>query len=167
MITDKFNDLHNLGEKREQMKKIREAEKSRLFEIERQKYLQAVADGTDAIAVKSEACSDDEAAVLLERFPALHPNFAKSYKAIFGKPLTAFNINSYNQIGLIDPFAKKLAEPKNKPVLKDVANFIYPTSKFDVSESPKVMYIPNVEMMFKLMRSCVNIDQVEAIFEIL
>ena len=167
MIAAKFDDLHNLGGKREQMKKIRAAEKARLFEIERQRYLKAVADGTDVIEVRSEARSDDDAEALLERFPALNPNFTKSYKAIFGKPRTTFNIQSYNQIGLIDPFAKKLSEPKSKPVLADVADFIYPMSKFDLAESPKVIYIPSVELMFKLMRSCVNIDKVDEIYEIL
>jgi hypothetical protein len=35
MIAAKFDDLHNLGEKREQMRQVREAEKARLFELER------------------------------------------------------------------------------------------------------------------------------------
>ena len=113
------------------------------------------------LSVRSEARSDDPVDPLLERFPALNPNFSKSYKAIFGKPKTNFNIQSYNQIGLIDPFAKKLSAPKSKPTLSNVGDFIYPMSKFDLLESPKVMYIPSVELMFKLMRSCVNIDKVD------
>ena len=66
-----------------------------------------------------------------------------------------FNIISFVQIGMCDPFP---TEPQIKylPIEKP-SDLAYFRERFTKGQSPGCIYIPSPEIMFKLMRSCVEV----------
>lgn len=84
-----------------------------------------------------------------------------------------FGISSFERIGWADPFPNDNAIltiekdlSQNKDCLSDPCQiFIYPNCKILVPEStPMQSYIPSKVMMFKMMKSCINIKELEKLW---
>ena len=77
----------------------------------------------------------------------------------------SFLINSFHKIGWQDPFPsednKEFDEidiDLNEKIASDpLQTNIYSSDKITGGESPMMMYIPNKLIMFKLMRSCIDV----------
>lgn len=95
------------------------------------------------------------------------PDFLNKYDlADKLKNLYVYNINSFTQIGLEDPW------PDDEDIVKGslddidpavytmpvkVTDLVYKKSRYESSvESPTQVYIPRKEIMLKLMRACVS-----------
>ena len=67
-------------------------------------------------------------------------------------------INSFEQICFPDPFPnEKTFESKSLPP-KENTDLVYDNVRMFKNKPPYVVYIPREEMMFKLMRACVNVS---------
>ena len=91
-------------------------------------------------------------------------NFLKKYNLIVSN-LGDFNINRFFSVGISDPFPDDdlniigsrddgedfLAVPEK------VEDFVYPDSRYVEGDSPNCIYIPNKEIMFKMMRACITV----------
>ena len=75
-----------------------------------------------------------------------------------------YRINCFEQIGWTDPFPKEnLFKSKfSKP--DDIDNLVYAKSRFNPDEPPQVVYIPRREMMFKMMRACIEVKNTEELW---
>ena len=68
-------------------------------------------------------------------------------------------INNFQCIGLADPFPKE--ERANKDVKPPcyVDELVYAESRYMEGLSPLCVYIPNKDIMFKIMRACIKVAQ--------
>lgn len=100
----------------------------------------------------------------------LAPNFLKKYKLADELPLNPFNINSFLQVGIEDPFPDD--DLKYAGSLDDVdpdlfklpdhpMHLVYDQCRYIQGLSPYCIYIPRREIMFKLMRACILVKQEE------
>ena len=95
----------------------------------------------------------------------LNPNFLVKYE-VADRKFEPFFINGFKQIGLSDPFPDDQVNLKES-LKSEEAPFIslpstnsvsvYPASRMIKSNSPFCIYIPRKEVMFKLMRACINV----------
>ena len=74
-----------------------------------------------------------------------------------------YRINSFEQIGWNDPFPEenifKSKCERTKVVPKDKPNeLVFSKSRFLPNTSPWCIFIPRPEMMFKIMRACICVD---------
>jgi len=69
-----------------------------------------------------------------------------------------FKINSFKQINFPDPFPKenKFKSKCGPPVTID--DEVYDALCFRESLAPFCYYVPRKEMMFKMMRACINVE---------
>ena len=44
---------------------------------------------------------------------------------------------------------------------KGIDHLVYHNKRYEVDESPKHVYIPTQEVMFKMMRACIGVSQVD------
>ena len=80
----------------------------------------------------------------------------EKYDSIFEEQNKHYNINSFEQIGISDPFpSEPFLHKFTFPVRFD--DFSYPIQKLTENESPKLIFIPSSKVMFKLMRACLDI----------
>ena len=74
-------------------------------------------------------------------------------------------INSFFSVGIMDPFpnddlniigsrddGEEILTPPEK-----VEDFVYPASRYIEGKRPWCLYIPNKEIMFKMMRACIKV----------
>ena len=97
----------------------------------------------------------------------MSPDFLVTYNLADTLPLQPFNINSFLQIGIDDPFADD--DEKYKGSIDDVDpdlfklpvkadDLVYAQSRYIQGFSPYCIYIPRREIMFKLMRACIAVS---------
>jgi hypothetical protein len=68
-----------------------------------------------------------------------------------------FFINCFQQVGLSDPFPKGGETPADV-WFEDIQELVYPEGRFTEGQRPFQIYIPKKELMFNLMRSCVDVS---------
>ena len=93
----------------------------------------------------------------------LPTNFRRNYGTIFLGENT-FNIYNLKQIGIPDPFPK---EAKNdidfaRPI--GPQELVYAETRYSEEQSPKCIFVPNTDTMFKLMRACVSVRDVKSLW---
>ena len=95
-------------------------------------------------------------------------NFMKNYKMqdVKTQP-TSYNISSFEEIGMVDPFPESpmIKRHFNLPRCLGIGEYdtnhlVYDESRYhlddDISKNIYCLYIPSKEVMFKIMRACVN-----------
>ena len=64
---------------------------------------------------------------------------------------------------MIDPFIGE--KQKNKNMIHDIKEscdkLVYSESRYILDESPRIIYLPNIEIMFKIMRSCFGVTKIK------
>jgi len=93
----------------------------------------------------------------------LPDNFYKNYKRIFTTRVKPYLVNNLKTIGLPDPFPY---EEENivaqgdlpRPDANDQIPNVYRKGRYIKGNSPYCLYIPNRDLMFKLMRACIKVD---------
>lgn len=92
-----------------------------------------------------------------------NPTFLKQYELLGLKDIP-YKINTFHQIGWPDPypsedfFTTKTCQPKNKDDL------VYDENRLNPGEIPFCVFLPRPEMMFKMMRACVELGPDEALW---
>ena len=81
--------------------------------------------------------------------------------------LKSHNINSFYILGISDPFPedtpqlrralKKVAVPDESLLFESEDQLVYESSRYVLSYSPYMVYIPRKELMFKMMRACISV----------
>ena len=74
-------------------------------------------------------------------------------------------INRFFSIGITDPYpdddlhiiGSRDDGEDTLPVPDKIEDLIYPISKYIEGKGPYCIYIPNKEMMFKMMRACIKV----------
>ena len=64
---------------------------------------------------------------------------------------------------MIDPFINEKSKNKNniQDINENCNNLVYAESRYESKKSPKIIYIPNVDVMFKIIRSCFGVAKKE------
>ena len=110
-----------------------------------------VAIQTDAFGELRISCETTEGA-------ALPPNFYETYSAAFVHEPKSYFINSFEQVGLQDPFPDEESAYECEGRLPtDFGDLVYARSRYEDDKSPYNLYLPNKAIMFKLMRACINV----------
>ena len=86
----------------------------------------------------------------------LPATFFEDYGDIISNKRTVFNIYCFEQLALCDPFEDEVKLPKFK-MSKGASDLVYDKSRYNKENSPHMIYIPNSLMMFKLMRSTLEV----------
>ena len=74
-------------------------------------------------------------------------------------------INSFFDIGWADPYTEE--SPNGLEMIKSIKlpsaanDLVYHESRYKEEYSPYVIYLPSDDLMFKLMRACLNCKQIE------
>lgn len=90
--------------------------------------------------------------------------FLVKFKLFDTLPLKSFHINCLKQVGIEDPFPDDHTKFQNSinchelDVYQELVldNLVYPSQAYG-QVAPNCIWIPRVELMFKLMRACVGI----------
>ena len=93
-------------------------------------------------------------------------NFLKKYNLIVKNPQD-FNINRFFSVGIADPYPDddlNIIGSRDDgedflPAPDKVEDFVYPDSRYVEGRSPYCIYIPNKEIMFKMMRACITVKE--------
>ena len=72
-----------------------------------------------------------------------------------------YRINCFEQIGWVDPFPKENLFKSKYTKTEDYEKLVYAESRFKPDEPPQVVYIPRREIMFKIMRACIDVKHEE------
>jgi len=91
-------------------------------------------------------------------------DFLKKYNLIVKKPRD-FLINRFFSIGITDPYpdddlniiGSRDDGEDTLPLPEKVEDYVYPDSRYIMGKSPYCIYIPNKEIMFKMMRACIKV----------
>jgi len=67
-------------------------------------------------------------------------------------------INNFQSIGVDDPFPKEERASNNIKPPCYVDELVYAESRFTKGSSPVCVYIPNKDIMFKIMRACIKVE---------
>ena len=98
----------------------------------------------------------------------LGADFLHKYGFVDKLPLPPFNVNTFRQICIEDPFpdddkvVKGSLDDVDDSIFKvpnDVGDLIYGKSRFLKHMSPWQVYIPRKEIMFKIMRACIEVKE--------
>jgi hypothetical protein len=71
-----------------------------------------------------------------------------------------FNIQSFSQLGLPDPFPTEPME-MDFPIPEDEDMLVYRGNRYCEDNSPNMLIIPSRMVMFKIMRACVGVKNKE------
>ena len=77
----------------------------------------------------------------------------------------SYLINSFNQINWPDPFPYEVNSFKSKvkqPVTYQ--DIVYNLKRFHGGKISHVIYIPRAELMFKMMRACLNVTEIDQLW---
>lgn len=85
--------------------------------------------------------------------------FYKNYENVLDCPDEPFNINSFQQIGMADPFPTE--NKVNFEIPRAHTDMVYGQSRYRKDNSPHTLYIPSRKLLFKIMRACIGVDQVK------
>ena len=71
-----------------------------------------------------------------------------------------FNINSFSQIGMVDPFPFENKYEREHPLVVPVSinDMVYDYKRYYPANSVPQIYIPRKELMYKLMRACMGVE---------
>ena len=89
-------------------------------------------------------------------------NFKQKYDFIFKCKPTTFNIYNLNQVGICDPFKIENISGSQKkfsfvpPQIE--GELVYDKCRYMEGYGPKCIFIPSKQIMFKLMRACVDVQ---------
>jgi hypothetical protein len=93
----------------------------------------------------------------------LPPYFYDMYK-IFDDQEHTDCITSFSQIGMLDPFPQEAYLEGTKSYGKSyfqaplyVNDFVYSEHKYIQDSSPFILYKPRKDLLFKMMRACINV----------
>ena len=100
-----------------------------------------------------------------------NPEFKKKFK-IYDNRNKMFLVNSFAQIGWADPFAHESegqddAKKDQKESIQIPDKFrgnAYDESRYIEGFNPTVIYIPNIEVMLKIMRSCIGVTDARTLW---
>ena len=95
----------------------------------------------------------------------LRPDFNHRFD-ILDNDLHCFNINSFAQIGMSDPFPNDKSQFSKTDIDKfklptTTDQMIYDESRYIEGLAPYCIYIPRKELMFKMMKACIGVQKVE------
>jgi hypothetical protein len=74
-----------------------------------------------------------------------------------------FNIYSFDQIGLIDPYPDEQLDT-NFAIPATDEDLVYRGTRYVEGNSPNVLYFPSGLMMMKLMRACIGVTDIEKLW---
>ena len=84
--------------------------------------------------------------------------------------MTKYNISSFEEIGIVDPFPDDKIQKRNFKIpqrvneIYDIEQLVYHESRYCYNENPKLkknifcIFIPSKEVMFKLMRASIHVS---------
>ena len=72
-------------------------------------------------------------------------------------------INSFWNIGWPDPFPDEHTD-SDQDFLRNKEDLVYRDSRYVDAHSPFVIYIPNENVMFKIMRACLGVDEISELW---
>ena len=75
-------------------------------------------------------------------------------------PPQPYNISSFSQLGISDPFPQEPIETDYTPPTH-IDDLVYPRSRYIFGNIPNACFIPSKRVMWKLMRSCIDIEYPE------
>jgi hypothetical protein len=93
----------------------------------------------------------------------LNKHMTEEYYDAFEGILTRagmFNIYSFEQIGLMDPYPDENVDT-HFALPKTDEDLVYRGSRYVEGNSPNVLYFPSAIMLQKIMRACVGVHNVE------
>ena len=71
-------------------------------------------------------------------------------------------IDDCEEIGIMDPFLEEDdSSCTHVKIPEHVSDFVYPISKLVYTLSPTTIYLPSKKILFKLMRACIEVHDVE------
>ena len=83
----------------------------------------------------------------------------KKYKNVITRA-KSYNIWSFEQIGLFDPFPSEPIETTFS-LPKTEEDLVYRGDRYNQENSPVVTYFPSKLVLYKLMRACIGVETVE------
>ena len=94
---------------------------------------------------------------------SLDNKFGKNFAAVMSDPFD-FKIQSFEQIGVLDPYPNERKEDGEvyNPVKE--GNIMFLERRFQPHSSPLALYIPSKTVMFKIMRACICIERVDELW---
>ena len=72
-----------------------------------------------------------------------------------------YRINCFEKVGWVDPFPRDNLFKSNTKKPDNIETLVYATSRYKPGEPPQVVYVPRREMMFKMMRACIDVKEIE------
>ena len=90
--------------------------------------------------------------------------FYDDFAAVIGQP-THFQIVSFHQIGMFDPFPDEIDDHVAIPM--DDGDLVYAEDRFVFNSSPTTMYVPSNMVLFQLMRACIGIKSADELWFVL
>ena len=87
-----------------------------------------------------------------------YDEFAKSIKNA-----KSYNIWSFEQIGLFDPYPDEIMETSFSIPITD-GDLVYRIDRYVKGYSPNSIYFPSKKTLFKIMRACINVDDPEKLW---
>ena len=93
----------------------------------------------------------------------LNLNFFEKYD--FNTQNQTWNINSFEQVGWLDPFPFETKKDEECPCFpRFVSEMAYESDRFIPKLAPFVIYIPKKEIMWKIMRACIGVTTKEGLW---
>lgn len=95
----------------------------------------------------------------------ISPYFLEKYDLIDKTPSKYF-INQFSTVGFADPFPNDDQNiigsfPITEVQMHDPKTRVYPSSRMEMGNSPLCIWIPNKEILLKLMRACIQVKFVD------
>ena len=82
-------------------------------------------------------------------------NFYKNYPYLFHED-RSYNINSFEQIGMLDPLENEKGDSLFFPPTKP-DDLVYSRERYSPDESPAFTFLPKKLLMLKMIRACVDV----------
>ena len=109
-------------------------------------------------------CKDQKISFETKSNSVMARDFLKKYNLIVKEPKD-FMINRFFSVGITDPypnddlhiFGSRDDGEDTLPLPQNVEDFVYPDSRYTPGKSPYCLYIPNKEIMLKMMRACIKL----------
>ena len=71
----------------------------------------------------------------------------------------SFLVNSFSDIGMYDPFPQESETQSLFTVPEKVESFVYSQNRFSDAYSPKCIYLPSKNVLWKIMRNCASLEE--------
>ena len=96
-------------------------------------------------------------------FSKVGPNFEEKFLNPNIKEEISYNINCFEVLGWKDPFPVKNYQ-SSFIIPHDIDQLVYPKSRYIEGMFPWVIYVPRQDVMFKMMRACVEVTKEEELW---